>query len=89
MAWTVAKFQTVFGNERVIHLRCGADAATQTIDTGFSMINGVNYAPHSMGTNANFKIAINSNASGAISNGVLGLSGFSTGDDLTITVYGR
>lgn len=88
MAWTVTKEISDFGNKRVALLKCTADAATQTIETGLSIIDGVssNYGSCSTG---GVKVYANSNASGVNSNGVLGCSGFANGDVIFFMVYGR
>lgn len=90
MAWTVTKYQTVFGNKKVVGLKLTADAATQTVETGLSVIEWAsvnNFA--SMASQDARYVFINSNASGVASNGVLGCSGFAVGDDIYVTVYGR
>jgi hypothetical protein len=90
MAWTVTRYKTVFGNKQVVGLKCTADAATQTVETGLSVIEWVNINPFaSMASTTGRKIFANSNASGVQSMGVLGCSGFAVGDDVEITVYGR
>jgi hypothetical protein len=90
MAWTVTRYPTVFGDKRVVGLKLTADAATQTVETGLSVIEWYTVgANSSMATNVDVSIFINSNASGVQSMGVLGLSGFTTGDDLYVTVFGR
>lgn len=88
MAWTVTRKKHVFGDLRAVTLKLSADAATQTVETGLKNIEAFAYGPSSMTTNANFNIAINSNASGVQSYGVLGCSGFSSGDVLYVTVFG-
>lgn len=90
MAWTVTRYKTVFGDKRVVGLKFTADAATQTVETGLSVIEW--YAAgtfNSMASQTGRYIYINSNASGVQSNGVLGCSGFAIGDDCYVTVYGR
>ena len=87
MAFTVTKFPTVFGNKRAVGLKITADAATQTIETGLKVIEWYSLAPSSMNS-ANFKTAINSNASGVQSNGVFAVTGLTSGDLLYVTVYG-
>ena len=89
MAWTVSREHSVFGNKRAVLVKCTADAATQTVETGLSVIDGVGLGYGSMSTIVGPKVYINSNASGVQSNGVLGCSGFTIGDDVYITVYGR
>lgn len=88
MAYTVSRTQLVFGNKRAVSLDISADAATQTIETGLSVIEGVSIGYQSCATGPNFVYA-NSNASGVQSFGVLGLSGFTSGDELYVLVYGH
>ena len=87
MAYTVTKTQSVFGNERVVHIDVTADAATQTVETGLKVIRA-----HATGykscTTAAIKIYANSNASGVQSMGVLGISGCVSGDQFFVTVFG-
>ena len=88
MAFTVTKFPTVFGNKRAVGMELTADAATQTIETGLKVIEWVNVSIGSCNS-SNFKIAINSNASGVQSFGVLAVTGVTTGDEIFVTVFGR
>jgi hypothetical protein len=89
MAYTVTKFPTVFGNKRAIGMKVVADAATQTVETGLRVIEWYSYAKGSMATQVGLTLAINSNASGVATLGSVGLSGFSSGDEFYLTVYGR
>lgn len=90
MAWTVTRYQTVFGNKKVVGLKLTADAATQTVETGLSVVEWVSVNPYaSMASQTGRKVYANSNASGVASMGVLGCSGFAVGDDIDVTVYGR
>lgn len=88
MAWTVSRDKTVFGNKAVVLLKCTADAATQTVETGLSRVDHYTLGYGSMSTIVGLSIFPNSNASGTNSNGVLGCSGFTSGDDVYMTVYG-
>ncbi len=88
MAYTVVKFNTVLGNKRVVGLDITADAATQTIETGLKVIEWMSNGEASMNS-ANIKLAVNSNASGVQSMGVLGVTGCTSGDRFFITVFGR
>lgn len=90
MAWTVTKYNTVFGNKKVVGLKLTADAATQTVETGLSVIEWYSLGTYSsMASQTGRFVHINSNASGVASMGVLGCSGFAIGDDVYVTVYGR
>lgn len=90
MAFTVTRTKTVMGNEAVVHMVVDADAATQTIETGLKNIVAITIAQASMATYsvAGMKLAINSNASGVQSFGVLGVSGVTSGDRFYVTVFG-
>lgn len=88
MAWTVSKTPTVFGNKRAVIMRCTADAATQAVETGLAVVEGFSLGLVSMNS-ANPKIKINVDASGAAANGKVACTGFTSGDDLFITVFGR
>lgn len=90
MAWTVTRFQSAFGNKRVVGMKLTADAATQTVETGLGVIEWFTAGTYgSMASQTGRFIFINSNASGIQSFGVLGCSGFAIGDDVYLTVYGR
>lgn len=88
MAWTVTKTNMILGNKRAMLLDVSVDAATQTVETGLSYIEGVAIGAKSLSTGG-VKVYANSNASGVQSLGVLGCSGFVSGDDLFVLVYGR
>lgn len=90
MAWTVTRYQSVFGNKRVVGLKCTADAATQNVDTGLSVIEWYSIGGfNSMASQTGRYVFANSNATGIATNGQLGCSGFAIGDDIYITVFGR
>lgn len=91
MAWTVTRENTVFGNKRAVLLKCIADAATQNVYTGLSRIDhfvGPSKISMSTASISSFTVAYNSSATGVQSFGVLGCSGFVSGDEFFITVYG-
>lgn len=89
MAWNVTRNVTVFGDKRVVLLKCTADAATQAVETGLKNIIGIASHRGSMTTIVGISAHINSNASGVATKGVIGCSGFSSGDDIYFTVYGN
>jgi len=89
MAYAVTRYNSVFGDKRVVGLKITADAATQTIETGLSVIEWYQVGNLSSMASAAPKVHINSNASGVKSMGVLGCSAFTSGDDIYITVFGR
>lgn len=88
MAWTISRVNTVLGNKRVVIMDCTADAATQAVDTGLAVVEGFSVGYKSMNS-ANPKIKVNVDASGTASNGKVACTGFTSGDALFITVYGR
>lgn len=88
MAFTVTSYKQNFGNKRVAGLKITADAATQTIETGLKVIEFISVGLSSMNS-SNIHLAINSNASGVQSMGVLAVTGCTSGDLLYVTCYGR
>ena len=88
MAWTVTKYPSVFGNKRAVGIKIVPDSATFTVETGLSVIEWYSTGRGSMSSAAP-TVFINSNTSGIQSYGVLGCTGFTSGDELYITVYGR
>lgn len=89
MAWTVTRFQSVFGNKAVVGLKLTADAATQTVETGLKNVEWYSLGTfNSMASQTGRYVYINSNTSGVQSFGVIGCSGFAIGDDVYVTVYG-
>lgn len=89
MVWTITKTPTVFGNQRAVMLKCTADAATQSVETGLKKIIGISSHYGSAATIVGPKAYINSNPSGVATDGVIGCSGFSSGDDVYFVVYGN
>jgi 3-dehydroquinate synthase class II len=88
MAYTVARHKTVFGDKAVVGITLDADAATQTIETGLKKIDFHSVSYVSMSTIVGVKVAVNSNASGVQSYGVIAVSGAASGDRLCVTVFG-
>ncbi len=88
MAWTVTRTKTVLGNHAVVFLKLTADYATATVETGLKRIVHMDWSKASMTTIVGPNVAVNSNASGIASMGVLGFSGFTNGDLIYATVYG-
>jgi hypothetical protein len=88
MAYTVTRFKLNVGNKRTVGMKIVADAATQTIETGLKVVEFIQVGAVSMNS-ANFHLAINSNASGVQSMGVLAATGLTSGDELYVTCYGR
>ena len=87
MAYTVTRTISAFGDQRVAMLKITADAATQTVETGLKYVNAF-MVGNSSGCSG-WKIWANSNATGTISGGVLGISGATSGDQCFIVCYGR
>lgn len=89
MAWTVGKIrQDVVGSARQVILSCTADAAEQAVETGLSYIYGFSVGQVSCATGAPH-IRANLGSTSTALNGMLGCSGFVSGDVLLITVTGR
>jgi len=89
MAFTVSSVaKTVFGNKRVYDFRVTADAATQTINTGFSTVESAILTPESM-TTAAAKLRLNQDVSGTVANGSVAVTGVASGDVFFLKVYGN
>lgn len=89
MAFTIAVIDRYNeANKRVHVLSCTADAATQAIDTGLTVVDHFLLTPQSMTTAAG-KFYANTDASGTASNGYIGCSGVANGDVFYLKVYGR
>lgn len=93
MAFTVSHLvkNVSFGNLKHDVFRVTADAATQTVGSttlGMKVIEYAQLSPVSMTTAAG-KCYINVDASGAASNGAIGISGVASGDIFFLSVYGR
>jgi len=89
MAYTVTlRKKGVHGDQRYLQYLVTADAATQSVATGLSYIDVLNISPGSL-TTYTFKAWANSNASGVATNGTVGLSGLTSGDQFYMTVYGH
>jgi len=88
MAWAITRTNSVFGNKQVRILKCVADAATQNIETGLAVVEGFSVGYASM-TSAAPKLFPNSGLAGTAIAGTIGATGFTAGDELYITVYGR
>lgn len=80
MAFTVSRNQSVFGDKRAVICNVTADAASGTIPTGLSAIDGHAISPQSMATSA-IKIST--------SGGTVTVSNAASGDAFYLTVFGR
>jgi len=88
MAWTVSTLRKdVVGSARQVVLSCTADSAEQAVDTGLSYVYGYSIAPVSLTSSP--KIRANQGSTSTALNGLLGCSGFVSGDIIMITVLGR
>ncbi len=79
----------VFGNKRYHVLSLTADAATQTVDSGLDIIDFYFTGQQSVTAGTNQVVYKNTGAEGTSIVGSLGCSGFTSGDVLYITVFGR
>lgn len=84
---------SVFGDCRIAILSCSADAASGNLAVpGMSLIYGCAFSPISM-TTANSvyypRFKINKLEAGTAANGYIGMSGFVSGDNFFLTVYGK
>ncbi len=89
MAWNVSVIdKSVFGNKRLVALSCVADSAESNITTGLSVIDFFTVGAASLSTGAPH-LYKNVTSTSTAANGTLGASGFVSGDNLLITVFGR
>jgi hypothetical protein len=88
MAWTVTRTPVNFGSLNGSVLKVLTDGAESTIDTGLGVIVGFALGHISM-TAITTTIYQNQGTTSTAANGVLGCSGFTSGDEFVITVYGR
>lgn len=89
MAWSVTVLRKdVVGSHREFILSCSADSAEQTVDTGLSFVYGYSVGYTSCATGG-MHVALNKGSTSTALNGMLGCSGFVSGDTLILTVKGR
>lgn len=89
MAYTSsALVKTVYGNQRIHHLRVTADATSGAVDTGFSVVNFLHASPQSA-TTMGFRMFMNQNSGLTANNGSVALSGLVSGDVIYVTVFGN
>lgn len=90
MAWTVTKvdeFNTANKITKVFDIT--TDSAESTITTGLAVIKGFQLGPQSISTaGAGIHIYHNSGSTGTAIAGALGCSGFTSGDEFFLTVFG-
>ena len=88
MAYTTSFIKkTVWGDQRVFQIKVTADAASGTVATGLSNINGFSIGPVTC-TTTGFRSRENALADGTASLGTVGFSGAASGDVFYLTVYG-
>ena len=89
MAWTIGTIRKdVTGSAREVILSCTADSAEQALDTGLSFVYGCAISPVSLTSGAP-KIRANVGSTSTALNGMLGCSGFTSGDVFIAIVKGR
>lgn len=89
MAWTVTRYPTVFGNKKVVGLKLTPDSAEANVQTGLSVIEWYSVGHLASMNSAVPDIRPNVNSTGTAAMGTLGCSGFTSGDDCYVTVFGR
>lgn len=90
MAWTVATEPTALGNKRVILATVTSDSAEANLSLGLAYVTHYTMGILSCSTGTALPhVAINKNSSGAAANGVIGVSGVTSGDSYFIVAYGR
>jgi ABC-type sulfate transport system substrate-binding protein len=88
MAWTLTKTKTVMGDMRTVFIDCTADAATFNIETGLSKIFGFATGIKSL-TSSDFTLVPNYKTSGTAGAGYIAATGFTSGDEMCLVVYGK
>lgn len=92
MAYTVTRTHVYsVGNKKCVVLKVTADAATQTVaaaTTGMKYIDFFSVGIQTC-TTGGFHIAPNLDASGAASNGAIGMSGLASNDIAYVHLFGR
>lgn len=83
--------QTVHGNQRVSVTRVqSADAEMNLTFPGIKFVDGFHVQPLSYATVTTLKnYKLNTNSSGTVANGTIGVSGLTSGDQALVTVFGR
>jgi hypothetical protein len=88
MAFTITREHTVFGNKKAVLMDVVADGAEANIDTGIAVITAFSIGVKSMAAST-YTMHENVDSSGTASNGKIGVSGLTSGDDFHLIVYGR
>ena len=90
MAFTVVTEKSAFGNKAVVLMTVTADSAEANIPTGLSLITHMTVGIVSCLTGTALPhIGVNSNSTGVLTPGTLGVSGVNAGDVFHIVCYGR
>ncbi len=90
MAFTVVKEAATVGNLRMIIATVTADAAEANLSLGLGYVAHASVGIVSCATGTALPhVALNANSSGTASNGVIGVSGVTSGDVYSIVAYGR
>lgn len=90
MAFTsTEKFLTVVGDKRMQVLEVTADANSGAVDTGLTVIDSAHATPKSAATFSRVKCKENVNSGGTALNGTVFMSSCTSGDAITLVVYGR
>ncbi len=87
MAWTVTKTPTVFGNKAAVILNITTDSAEASVDTGLKNIEGRVEGYTSMSA-ITYTIWDNKGSTATAIGGMLGCSGFTSGDQFCVVVFG-
>ncbi len=90
MAWDVSVVDKYnVGNKVCVVLSAVADAATQNVATGLDVITHFNTGKQSVTAGTNQVVLANAGSTSTSIAGYLGCSGFTSGDEMFIAVYGR
>lgn len=80
---------TVHGNQRVIQYLITADAVSGNVQTGLGVITALSSSPQSLSTMTSFKVRANALGGATAAAGYLGFDGYTSGDEIYVTAYGR
>ena len=87
MAYSVTYNKGISGNKRVNILDVTADAATADIETGLNYIEGFEVGIKSI-TTSFYMMQENQLKAGTTSNGYIGVTGLTSGDEFFLVCYG-
>ena len=80
--------KTIYGNQRIHHVRVTADATSGAIDTGLAIVDFLQVAAQSC-TTTGFRTFMNQNSGLTANNGSVAISGAVNGDVIYLTVFGH